>query len=310
MNPDLATPFEREYEALRSGRACFELTDWLSISVTGKDRQSFLHNFCTNDVNGLAPGESCEAFFTNVKGKIVGHGLVTNREREVLILGPPGQAAKLVDHLDRYVIREDVQLTDNAGKRVYILLTGGDIVPGTATLSWDLVGQRPARILELTSLEASSPDSVLDGIRDRYLPISSETFTAARIEGGVPLFGVDFDENNLPQEVGRDKEAISFTKGCYLGQETVARIDALGHVNRRIVGVRFFGDDRPQRGAELTLRGAEVGHVTSVAFSPQLGAPVALAMLRREANAPGTKLESPVGECEVIQLPVTAGDAR
>jgi folate-binding protein YgfZ len=129
-------------------------------------------------------------------------------------------------------------------------------------------------------------------------------FTAARIEAGFPLFGVDFGEENFPQEVGRDPVAISFTKGCYLGQETVARIDALGHVNQRIAGVRFFGSDVPMNGTKLTLQGKEVGVVTSAAFSPKLGAPLALSMVRREANSPGTRLGSAIGECEVVALPL------
>jgi hypothetical protein len=129
-------------------------------------------------------------------------------------------------------------------------------------------------------------------------------FTAARVEAGVPLWGVDFDEQNFPQEVGRDRQAISFTKGCYLGQETVARIDALGHVNQRLVGVRFLGGDLPDPGAELSHAAKKVGRVTSAALSPRLNAPLALAMVRREANAVGTRLDSPVGPCEVVPLPV------
>jgi folate-binding protein YgfZ len=119
----------------------------------------------------------------------------------------------------------------------------------------------------------------------------------------VPLFGVDFDEQNFPQEVGRDREAISFTKGCYLGQETVARIDALGHVNQRLVGVRFDGSDIPGAGTELAQEGANVGKVTSAAYSPKLKAPLALAIVRREANNIGTRLDSPIGPCEVVALP-------
>jgi hypothetical protein len=125
-----------------------------------------------------------------------------------------------------------------------------------------------------------------------------------RIESGTPLLGVDFDERNLPQEVGRDAQAISFTKGCYLGQETVARIDALGHVNQRIAGVRFGGDAPPFAGTELTRGGAAVGRVTSAAWSPRLAAPLALAMVRREHGAPGTALESALGPCEVVALPL------
>ncbi len=120
----------------------------------------------------------------------------------------------------------------------------------------------------------------------------------------MPRYGVDFNEENLPQEVGRDDQAISFTKGCYLGQETVARIDALGQVNQRLVGVRFFGSDVPAGGTGLTREDRFVGLVTSAALSPKLDAPLALAMVRREANAPGTRLVSAVGECEVVSLPV------
>jgi folate-binding protein YgfZ len=115
---------------------------------------------------------------------------------------------------------------------------------------------------------------------------------------------MDFDDRNLPQEVGRDAEAISFTKGCYLGQETVARIDALGHVNQQSAGVQFSGSDKPEIAAELTQAGRAVGHVTSVTYSPQLQAPLALAMLRREHMAVGSRLDSPVGQCEVVALPV------
>src|SRR4051812_12477823 len=113
--------FDREYQALKTGSAVVELSGWSSISITGADRQAFLHNFCTNDVKRLAPGASCEAFFTNVKGKIVGHGLVNCRENEVVFVGAPGQGQRLVDHLDRYVIREDVQLCDTTVERSYLL---------------------------------------------------------------------------------------------------------------------------------------------------------------------------------------------
>ena len=93
-------------------------------------------------------------------------------------------------------------------------------------------------------------------------------------------------------------------KGCYLGQETVARIDALGHVNRTLVGVRFVGPDVPPPGCPLSAEGAVVGEVTSAAYSPRLAVPLALAFVRRGHNAPGTPLESPVGDAEVVGLPV------
>ena len=131
-------------------------------------------------------------------------------------------------------------------------------------------------------------------------------FDALRVEADMPLFGVDFDASNLPQEVARNDRAISFTKGCYLGQETVARIDALGHVNQELTGVRFEGAEVPAAGTELTHGGSVAGRVTTATFSPRLDGPLALAMVRREWLAPGTRLETPVGPCDVIMLPVDA----
>lgn len=302
MSSSEPSSFDREYQSVKTGRAVVELAGWSSISITGADRQSFLHSFCTNDVKRLVPGACCEAFFTNVKGKIIGHGVISCRDSELVIFGPPNQAAQLIEHLDRYIIREDVQLQDNTVTRTYFLMVSE--VPGpSGSIHWDIVGRGIGRILEVISSEAESLGRVLG--EQRFTLVHRKAFAAARIEAGFPLFGVDFNEENLPQEVGRDVQAISFTKGCYLGQETVARIDALGHVNQRLVGVRFVGSDMPAGGLELTRDGRIVGSVTSAAFSPKFGLPIALAMVRRESNSPGTRLDSAIGECEVVSLPVT-----
>jgi folate-binding protein YgfZ len=124
-----------------------------------------------------------------------------------------------------------------------------------------------------------------------------------RIEAGFPVFGRDISEQNLPQEVNRDDRAISFTKGCYLGQETVARIDALGHVNRLLCGLRFAERTVPPIGLQLEQTGQAVGRVTSAAWSPRLGAAIALGYLRRGAHEPGAKLGSSAGEATVEALP-------
>jgi tRNA-modifying protein YgfZ len=303
MSSRETSSFDREYQALKTGRAVVELTGWSSVPITGADRQTFLNNFCTNDVKRLVPGASCEAFFTNVKGKIVGHGLLHSRETEMAFVGTPGQASRLMAHLDRYVIREDVQLRDTTEERSYILVVGGG--PGensNVSMLWDIVGRGESQLNEVHPSEIS--DIVRELVAKGFVLAGPQAFKAARIEAGVPSWGVDFNEENLPQEVGRDSKAISFTKGCYLGQETVARIDALGHVNQRLAGVRFFGSDAPAEGTELILGGRIIGKVTSATFSPQLDAPLALAMVRREAHSPGARLESAAGECEVVALPV------
>ena len=114
---------------------------------------------------------------------------------------------------------------------------------------------------------------------------------------------MDITEKNLPQEVARDQLAIHFQKGCYLGQETVARIDALGHVNRLLVGVRFESSETPAVGTELSRQGKAVGAVTSSAWSPRLNAAVALAYVRRNCHEPNTLLDSAFGPARVSSLP-------
>jgi folate-binding protein YgfZ len=299
------TFFDHEYQALRSGRAVIELAGWSSISITGKDRQTFANNFCTNDVKRLTPGSGCEAFFTSVKGHIVGHGLIYSRDDELLFVGAPAQAARIVEHLDRYVIREDVILRDTTDERSYLLVAGdAELNSSPHAIPWHFLRRDDSVLL------AFPPDHVDEslGVYDEkgFAIVGPPAFTVARIEAGFPLYETDFGQNNLPQEIGRDMSAISFNKGCYLGQETVARIDALGHVNQRLVGVKFFSGDVPLHGSEITLSGKIVGQVTSAAYSPQLDAPIAFAMVRREANAPGTRLESQSGECEIVALPLPA----
>jgi folate-binding protein YgfZ len=124
---------------------------------------------------------------------------------------------------------------------------------------------------------------------------------ALRIESGWPLFGVDFDGSNFPQEVGRDAQAISFRKGCYLGQETVARIDALGHVNKRLCTVRLAGE--AAAGDDLFAGGEPVGRVTSSSYSPRLDGWLALAMVRRGHNDPGAQLACREQPAEVVSTP-------
>jgi folate-binding protein YgfZ len=332
-------PFEVDkYWILRGSYGFVELTGWSSVSIAGSDRQAFLHNFCTNDIRRLAAGQNCEAFITNVKGKIVGHGLVTCREDELVFTTVPGQGPALVAHLDRYIIREDVQVRDTSSERAYVLLAGGlpacsaamalapnvhgaqerlkPLVNANGRLNdvavrwirWNLLGDVFCGLLETTSENLARTLQILrngNAVPAGPWPEADESiFHALRIEAGTPLFGFDFDERNFPQEVGRNEQAISFTKGCYLGQETVARIDALGHVNQQLAGVRFSGSNVPEPGAELTHAGKSAGHVTSATFSPQLQAPLALAMLRREHTGTGSVLESSIGPGEVIPLPV------
>lgn len=302
----LSTSALEEYHALRSGYGVVELANWSSVTFTGADRQAFLNNFCTSDVKRLGEGEHCEAFITSVKGKIIGHGLVHCRASELVFITVPDQAAPLITHWDRYIIREDIVLRDSTAERKYLLIAGsasaGGGLNGECWIRWRLLEVPFCGLLEV------APDRLPQVRRELAaagaMTCSDAAFDTVRIESGTPLFGRDFNEENLPQEIGRNELAINFTKGCYLGQETVARIDALGHVNQQLVGVRFAGPTVPKARTELMHDESIAGHVTSATFSPELGVPLALAMIRRPWAAPGTELASVAGPCAVVDVPV------
>ena len=268
-----------EYRALTGGVGLVDLSRRTRVEMTGGDRARFLNNLCTNDVAKLAPGEGCEAFLTTPQGKIAAYVLVFCGAESIVLESAADQAEAVMAQLDRYLIREDVQLHDRstewteflvAGAHAERLLSGlGLTVPTPTPLSHadGSCGGRPIRLrrVELTVgggflVETSSADGahVWSVLRDAgATPCGADAFDVARIEAGTPLYGRDVTDENLPQEVDRNERAISLTKGCYVGQETVARIDALGHVNRVLRGVKFSGSPTPSRDT-VSLRDTEL----------------------------------------------------
>jgi folate-binding protein YgfZ len=157
----------------------------------------------------------------------------------------------------------------------------------------------------LLSGESDAVTSLAGSLRKAGVAeIESTVYEQVRIESGWPEFGRDISRQNLPQEIDRDSRAISFEKGCYLGQETVARIDAFGHVNQKLVGLKFSTPDVPAAGTELIRDGKTVGTVTSAVFSPRLSAALAMGYVRREHNILGTRFDFDAGTVEVVQLPL------
>jgi len=266
------TSLSDEYETFRTGNGYVELTESSTVAMTGADRLTFLHNMCTNDIKRLQPGDRCEAFCTDVKGKIVAQMFVIAGDERLDLVSMPGQAGELIAHLDRYIIREDVALADVSDET-----------------RWHFVGGR----VDGSVVAACSRDAM-------GKKCGAEIWDAVRVELGLPLFGIDFDNTNLPQEVNRDAEAINFNKGCYLGQETIARIDALGHVNQKVVMLKFAGEQVPPVGLECTAEGKIVGRVTSSCWSPKFEAPLALAMVRRGSNDVDAELDSEAGRATVV----------
>lgn len=323
---DINPPWLAGYQALTAGCGLADVSSRSRVELTGADRVQFLHSFCTNDIKRLATGEGCEAFLTNHQGKTVGHVYVRILPDAIVLDTAPDQAARIIEHLNRFVISDRVEFRDLTPITGELLLAGASSHQTLAKLG---VPSPPANLYghRQFSLEgkdvclqrvgyAAEPSYFLTAkveditaVRDALLNAGATVgepaaVNAARIEAGTPLFGSDITEENLPQEIGRNPQAISFTKGCYLGQETVARIDAMGHVNRLLAGVKFNAGEIPAPGTELFVAEKPVGKVTSACWSPQLNAPLALALLRRAQAVPGTRLTVASGTAEVVALPV------
>jgi len=260
------------------------LAGWSALAVEGPDAAKFLQSFCTNDVLRLAVGESCEAFFPDVKGRVLAFGWVGRvAEQTCLVLLWSDGAADLLAHLDRYLIREKAELSVLGPERSLYFVDGQTHDSDAWRIPTPALGEQAAVI---AAAEPPAVDS-----------IDPQSLEALRVERGLPRDRVDFDERSLPQESGRDATAISFKKGCYLGQETVARIDALGQVNRLLARLRFEGDG-PSPGAELTHEGATVGRVTSVATTAT-GEAIGIGTVRRAHAAAGAVLRTPAGAARV-----------
>lgn len=257
---------------------------WSLLRANGPDAGKFLQAFCTNDVLKLTDGHSCEAMFTDVKAHVVAYGWVIRwaEDRYEVLLGS-NRAEALAAHLDRYLIREEVQLEPRACPAMSIGRFSNSPV---AAFGPDI------------GCELGAPASDQWGRR-----LTHDEFERFRIRNAIPLDGVDVDDRNLPQEVDRNEHAISFTKGCYLGQEPVARIDALGRVNWLLRSLQIDGPP-PERDDELLADGKPVARITS-AVAIGSGS-LALAYVRREHAEGGTELNLG-GTRAIVSTPPRSG---
>jgi folate-binding protein YgfZ len=304
-----------EYAAATSAAAFFDWNDHATIELAGADRVAFLHNFCTNDVKRLAVGQGCEAFVTNVKGRILGHVWIEASDKALRLDAGPVAVDRLLAHLERYIINEDVTIADRTMELGQLLVTGPSAPNAILPLFGEVERLGPLQHVDVDSAMGPIQVSRRDvGLRSGYVvcaqrgalaqvsnallnagvrPGGADTWSALRIEAGLPVYGVDLTDDNLAQEAGRTQTAISFTKGCYLGQEPIARLDAMGHVNRELRSLRISGSDLPQPGSRVFSDAggaAPVGTVTSSAFSFGSDSAVALALVRASVAAPGMQV--------------------
>jgi folate-binding protein YgfZ len=312
---------EAEQEAARTGAVLFDQSHRGKLDVAGNDAVKFLHNLCSNDIKGLAPDTGCEAFFCTATAKVVAHALIYRSppqgKRELLALDlAPGTSLQVLEYLDHYLISEDVEFADRTHHFVQLHLAGPtspDIVarvlgtdPTLASLQQRTVPFAGGAIvlrrhdpLGLPGFDLVCGLEQAEGAWLRLLdagarPAGREAYEVLRIEAGTPSYGVDVDETTFAPEVGRTKQAISYAKGCYLGQEPIVMARDRGQVNRILLGLKLPEGTVPH-GALLYRDGKEVGRVTSSVVSSRAGGAIALAYVRRGSQTPGTALEVEVG---------------
>jgi folate-binding protein YgfZ len=284
------------------------------LALTGEDRKPFLNGQVTNDVEALQDGDGCYAAFLTPKGKMLGDLRILDAgvpAGELLLDTERVSLQALFDLVRRYSIGHRVQLHKRTLESGLLSLIG----PGARTVAGAdelplaehahraaQIAARPVRLIA-TDLgvdvlcDAGDTAAVTAAlIAAGAKPIDESGAEVLRVEHGRPRYGVDLDDSVIPQEAGLNDRAVSFTKGCYVGQETVARLFYKGKPNRQLRGIRLPAP--APGGAPLTLGGREVGRLGSTVVSPRLG-PIALALVRREAP-PGTQLDD---GSEVVELP-------
>jgi folate-binding protein YgfZ len=297
-----------EYAALREGAALVDLGFRTVVTARGADRVVFLQGMLTNDVAGLAPGGGCPALLLTIQGRVTADVRVAAVEDALLLDVDVRARGALVEALEKLIIADDVELAEPAEPLALIGLDGPlaeRLLAGTpaaalqpyAHVVAEVAGVRlraqrasevrgPGFVLHVPAARAAVLWDALVAAGAR--PCGMEALEGRRVERGVPRIGVDMDGATLALEVPVE-DAISATKGCYLGQEVVARGTARGHVNRRLVGLRIEGP-APPAGAPLVRDGREVGRITSVARAFGAGGVAALGFVRREHWEPGTEL--------------------
>lgn len=311
--------WHEDYEAIREQAGCVELPGWSRIELRGADRGRLLNSLGTNRLDDLESGRARETFLTDAKGHVVAHGLVVaDKEATSFLTGGP-RGDTIANHFAKYIIREDVQVDDRSIQTAVWYLGGRHAetalenlgIPVPQELGEHANATLEGAVVKVCRVDMAGPVGfLLVAAQDRARHVAHAVqrkvktcvraaFESARIQWGWPLDRVDISSDNFPQEVGRNERAISFTKGCYIGQETVARLDSLGHVNKRLMLVHFPSGELAAS-ASLSVRGKPVGTTTSMGYSPELACPVALAYIRREAAEPGAVLESSIGPAETV----------
>jgi folate-binding protein YgfZ len=304
------------YRAATEAAAVTELDAFGLIKLTGNDRVSWLQGMITNDVEKLRPGAGCYAAHLTPQGKIVAHMIVVKDEDALWLSLERAAIPRLIDAFDKLLIMEDVQVADVSDAYSILRIVGPNAEK--AASEWlaapvGLQGLFSHRKIDASRVVVSQlgydiwvPRGQTDGVL-RFLAqqdvtaIDHGTWDVLRTEAGIPVYGVDIDETTTMPELG--EKGISYEKGCYIGQEVVAKVKYIGHVNRRFVGLLIAGNELPELKSAIRKGGREVGYVTTALFSPGLKKLMALGFVSRSAYAAGSEVEVGSGVATITDLP-------
>jgi aminomethyltransferase len=329
--PDSFGDWQAEYRALRESVGLIDKNYRAYLSFTGPDRTRYLNAILTNDIKSLQENHGNVSLFLNPQGHIQAEIETHARREELFCISFATIRERLVPALDKYIIMDDVTLTDRTPEYGTLAVEG----PMAAGVVERLTGARLGEMGEFESHDVSvsgmacrlvrrtpgsDPSGELLLAREHLQPVWTilqgavetqgwravgyKALNSMRLEQGIPWYGYDFGEKQIPHEAGLENSHISYTKGCYTGQEIVERVRSRGQVNRVRVSLRFGGSERPAANTPLLSEGKEIGYLTRTGFSPALGAPIGMGYVRREASAPGTAVQCGDTQASVIATPV------
>ncbi|MGH2835539.1 MAG: YgfZ/GcvT domain-containing protein [Solirubrobacteraceae bacterium] len=309
--------FEADYATVTEGVGLLDRSERGKLALTGTDAKEFLHGQVTQDITGLTPGHGCYAAFLTQKGKMLGDLRVLDTDEELLLDTERVALQPLFNMIRRYSLGYDVALHKRTlewgllsliGPLADALITRSGATLGPAEhdhAELSLGGATVRAVRTDVGVDLLTAAEALPAVRAALLEagaaeVAEEVAEVLRIERGRPRYGVDLDDSVIPQEAHLNQRAVSFTKGCYVGQETVARLFYKGKPNRELRGLSS-AEPLPV-GTELALEDRVVGTVTSSAISPRLG-PLALALVRREAPVGAIVRAGELHETVVRELP-------
>jgi folate-binding protein YgfZ len=295
------------YTALREHAAWLDLSGRGKIRATGEDRARLLHAMTTNQVETLKPGEGCYAFFLSAQGRILADANLLCFEDHFLLDTEPETRIKVYEHLDRYIIADDVTLEDQTDQVATIAIEGPKAASALATLGapqpsapysslpW---GDGIVARLDITGkggfflmIPVDEKRTVVSQLTESgFPPATAQDARIVRIESGRPRYGEEITERYLVQETGQS-QAVNFSKGCYLGQEIVERVRSRAQIHRVLRRLEIDTSEPPAAGTKLKSGDADAAEIASAVFSPALGKTVALAYVRTQFADAGTKIE-------------------